>query len=364
MAGILFSDTIKTITYQEILPTLIDQYNNSNSFTGMVLSNTKEWSGITLNIPVETANSTTGGFFTGFETFPTAATNNVRTLTYYLAAYEQSIAIPGIERDVNANSEKQVLGLLTARMDEAKISGLANIGQALQGTGLGAAFDGLGLIVDNGSVTAAYGGVTRSSSPYINADVTPVTNGILSLDYLSTEYDNVSAVGAVSESPTLGYTDKATWTYLETLMQPMLQARYDVVGVDGYDRVSGGVPKGSAVRPGDRKLGFSAGARTLEYRATPIIADDMATAGQFLYLNLNYLDFYNLKTPGLKTVDSNIQIQKGYYMNVDFPAVWNFREMMSPVNQYGEMGMLILMGNLVCSQPRRQGKLTGILSNF
>jgi len=363
MAGILFSDRIQTITYQELLPRLVDQVNNSNIFTARMLSDVKSWSGTTLNLPIETANSTTGGSFTGMDTFPMAATDNIRTFTWYLAAFEQTVAIPGIERDVNANSEKQVLSLLTTRMDEAKISAAQAIGQQLYSTGLGKNFDGLGLVVDDGTNTSAYGGLTRSANPFINADVTSVTNGIITLDYLSSEFDNVSAVGSVSESPTSAYSGKAVWTYIETLMQPMLQGRYDVVDMHGYDRVSGGTPAGAAARPGDQKLGYSAGARSLTYRSTPIIPDDMAPSQTLYWLNETYLDFYNLNAPGLKTINSNIQVQEGFYKDVNFPAVWNFRDMMSPVNQYGEVGLLILMGNLVSTQPRRQGKLIGILSN-
>jgi hypothetical protein len=33
---------------------------------------------------------------------------------------------------------------------------------------------------------------------------------------------------------------------------------------------------------------------------------------------------------------------------------------MSPINQFGEIGALIVMGNLICRAPRRQGKITGI----
>lgn len=363
MAGMLFTDRVVDITYQELLPRLVDQINNSNIFTARVLSNVKEWQGITLNLPIETANSTTGGSFSGMDTFPTAATNNTRLFTWYLAAYEQSIVVPGIERDVNANNEKQVLRLLTTRMDEAKISMAVGIGQIFYGTGSGKNFDGLGLIVDNGTNTSYYGGLTRSTNPFVNADVTSVTNGIITLDYLSSEFDNVSAVGSTSESPTMALTDKATWTYIETIMQPMLQARYDVIGVRGYDRVSGGTPKGTSVSAGDSRLGALGGFRSIDYRGVPVVPDDMCPTGTYFWLNENYLDFYGLKAGELQKVSNNIEVQEGFYYDVDFPSAWQFRPMMSPINQYGEVGLLFLMGNLVCGQPRRNGKLYNISSN-
>jgi hypothetical protein len=363
MAGMVFTDRVTDITYQEILPRLVDQINNSNIFTSLVLGRSKRWSGVTLNVPIETANSTTGGSFSGMDTFPTAATNNTRILTFYVAAYEQSIAIPGIERDINANNEKQVLRLLATRMDEAKNSAAAGVGSILYGTGSGKDFDGLGLIVDNGTNTSAYGGLTRSTSTFVNADVTTVSNGIITLSYLSSEFDNVSAAGSFSESPTIGLTTKAIWTYIEGIIQPMLSARYDVVNSGGYDRIDGGLPPGVSVRPGDERLRGRAGFNSIQYRARNMVADDMAPSGTFFWLNEHYLDFYSLKAAELKQISSNNEVTEGYYKDVKFPDVWQFREMMSPVNQYGQVGFLMLMGNLICSQPRRNGKLIGVTSN-
>lgn len=363
MAGMVFTDRVTDITYQEILPRLVDQINNSNIWTARVLTNTKDWTGVTMNLPIETANSTTGGSFSGMDTFPTAATNNTRLFTWYVAAYEQSVVVPGIERDINANNEKQVLRLLATRMDEAKISGLVGIGNILYGFGAGKDFDGLGLIVDNGTNTANYGGLTRSANPFVNADVTAPTNGIITLDYLSSEFDNVSAAGSFSESPTLGLTTKAIWTFIEGLIQPTLSSRYEVVNAGGYDRIDGGLPPGVAVRPGDDRLHGRAGFNSIQYRARNMVADDMAPSGTFFWLNEHYIDFHALRSPDLQKISSDVEVTDGFYKDVPFPSAWQFREMMSPVNQYGQVGLLMLMGNLICGQPRRNGKLINITSN-
>lgn len=366
MAGMVFTDRVTDITYQEILPRLVDQINNSNIWTARVLTNTKEWSGVTMNLPIETANSTTGGSFSGMDTFPTAATNNTRLFTWYVSAYEQSVVVPGIERDVNANNEKQVLRLLSTRMDEAKISGLVGIGSILYGFGNGKDFDGLGLIVDNGTNSSSYGGITRSTSPFVNADVTDlgsVNSGIITLDYLSSEFDNVSAAGSTSESPTIGLTTKAIWTFIEGIIQPMVSARYDTVRMGGYNRIDGGLPPGEARPAGDEALKGAAGFNVLDYRARHMVADDMCTSGTFFWLNEHYIDFYCLRSADLKQISSQVEVTEGFYDDVPFPSAWQFREMISPVNQYGSVGLLMLMGNLICGQPRRNGKLINITSN-
>lgn len=358
----IFTDRVVDITYQEILPSIVDQINNSNVFMAKVLSKPATWRGVTENQPIEVANSTTGGAFSGMDTFPTAATNNTRLMTWYVAAFEQSVVVPGIERAVNANNEKQVLRLLATRMDEAKISASVLVGTAFYGLGSGKDFDGLGLIVDNGTNSSSYAGITRSTNAFINGDVTAVTNGIITLDYLSSEFDNVSAAGSTSESPTLGLTTKAIWTYIEGLLQPMVSARYETIGIRGYDRVDGGTQIGSS-RPADAALTGFAGFNALNYRGRPLVADDLCTSQTFFWLNENYLHFKRLQDSSLNQIPSTVEVTEGYYKDVPMPSAWQFRELMSPVNQYGEVGLLLLMGNLMHMQPRRNGKLTGITSN-
>lgn len=363
MSGMVFTDRVVDITYQEILPTLVDDVNNSNIFTARMLTEPRTWSGVTMNVPIETANSTTGGSFSGMDTFSTAATNNTRLMTFYVAAYEQSVVVPGIERAINGNSEKQVLKLLATRMDEAKISMAVGLGGIFYGFGVGKDMDGLGVISDNGTATSTYGGLSRNTYPFLNGDVTSVTNGVITLDYLSSEFDNSSAAGSTQESPTIGLTTKAIWTYVEGLIQPMVSARYDTISVRGYDRIDGKLPPGVSVPPGDERLQGFGGFNALSYRARPLVADDLCTAQTFFWLNEHYLDFYRVIDPDLKQISSSVEVTEGFYEDVPFPGAFQFRDMMSPVNQYGEVGLVLLIGNLIHKQPRRGGKLTSITSN-
>jgi hypothetical protein len=362
MAGTIFTDRIADITYQEILPSIVDQINNSNILFAKVLSKPSNWKGVTMNQPINVANSNTGGSFSGMDQFPTGATNNTRNLQWYLAADEQSVVLPGIEKAVNGTSDKAVLRLLATRLDEAKISSMQRNGQVFYGYGSGKDFDGLGLIVDNGANSTSYGGVVRSTNAYINGDITPVSNSAISLDYLSSEFDNVSAAGSHMESPTLGLTTKAGWTFIEGLMQPMIGGKYETIGIHGYDRVDGGTPPGGVSAVGQVATGV-AGFNALVYRGRPLVADDNASAGTYYWINEYYLEFARLVDASLNQIASTVEVTEGFYKDVPMPSAFQFRELMSPVNAYGEVGLLILMGNLIHRQPRRNGKLTGIASN-
>lgn len=363
MAGQIFTDRVTDITYQYILPVLVDNISNSNVFTSKVLSNTVDWEGISYNIPVQMAFSTTGGSFNGMDTFSTAATNNTRQMTFYITGQYQSIVIPGIEAAVNGNTESQVIKLLTAKMDEAKISMADSIGTELYGFGLGKAFDGLGNIVDDGTNAPTYGGLSRTTYTNLKADVTAVTNGTITLSYLSSEFDNVSAASSTSESPTLGLTTKAIWTLVEGLMQPMLSARYESTAVKGYDRVDGKTPMGTSVPMGGTEVSAAGGFISISWRGRPFVADDKATGGTFFWVNEKYLHFAVQRSAELRDISSTVESMQGFYEDVPFPSAFQFRDMMSSINQLGQVGVVILLGNLIDEQPRRNGKLTGITGN-
>ena len=354
----VFTDRVKEITYNDILPSIVDFVNNSNIFTARVTSQPKNWKGVTVSQPITIANSTTGGSFDGLDTFDTSATNNTRSLTWYVKAYEQSVVVPGIEKAVNGNSEKQVLSLVATRMDEAKNSLADSLGDILYGYGIGKDIEGLGLIVDNGTATSSYGGINRADLPAVNADVTAASGGNLTLDLVSAEFDNVSAAGSGQESPTIALTTKAVWSIFEKILNSKLGVDYSATTATGYNRVSGGTPMGTSV-PATALKG-ALGVDAISYRGKPVVADDKAPAGTFFWLNENYIEFRRLLSPDLKSVGSRNEVTEGVDKDIEMPSFLQLRDFMSPVNQFGEIGALIVMGNLICRSPRRQGKITGI----
>lgn len=354
----VFTDRVKEITYNDILPSIVDFVNNSNIFTARVTSQPKNWKGVTVSQPITIANSTTGGSFDGLDTFDTSATNNTRSLTWYVKAYEQSVVVPGIEKAVNGKSEKQVLSLVATRMDEAKNSLADSLGDLLYGYGIGKDIEGLGLIVDNGTATSSYGGINRADLPAVNADVTAASGGNLTLDLVSAEFDNVSAAGSGQEAPTIALTTKAIWSMFEKILNSKLSVSYQATTVTGYNRVSGKTPVGTSV-PATALKG-ALGVDAISYRGKPVVADDKAPAGTFFWLNENYIEFRRLLSPDLKSVGSRNEVTEGVYKDIEMPSFLQLRDFMSPVNQFGEIGALIVLGNLICRSPRRQGKITGI----
>jgi hypothetical protein len=274
------------------------------------------------------------------------------------------VVVPGIERAINSFSQKQVLSLMKTRLDEAKTSAVQAVSTAAYAYGSGKAIDGLGLIMDNGAASSSYAGITRSTSPYINGDITnvgSVNSGIITLDFLSSEMDNVRAASSKQETPTIGITTKTDWTYIEGLIQPMVSARYDTLSLNGYNQIDGGTPMGTS-RPYSQASAF-AGFDSITYRGRGIAADDATPSGLFLWLNEHYIEFRRLVDDSLRQISSTLEVTESYMQDVGFPSAWQYRDELEPVNQYGKIGLLLLMGNLICRQPRRNGQLTGITGN-
>lgn len=353
-----FSETVRNITYHEILPTIVDAVNNSNILTARVMSNTKEWHGKNITQPIQVANSTTGKSFDGLDTFDTSTTDNVRVLKWYPKNYVQPIAISGIEKSVNQSSnDKQAISLIGAKMDEAKNSIIDALGTLLYGQGIGKDIEGLGLIVDNGTNSSEYGGLARTVAGN-SADVTAAAGGNITLDLVSAEHSAVSATGISKESPTLGLTTGAVWDLFEKILNTKLSVNYDATNVKGYNVVTGNTPNGRMIS--GTEIGAAAGFTAISYRSKPVVADDKCTAGTFFWLNENYLEFRRLKLADLKTVDSSNKVTEGASKEQNRPTFLQYRDFLQPINQYGEIGALFVSGNYICRQPRRQGKITGI----
>lgn len=363
MAGISFVQQISDFTYQRILPTLVDNINNSNILWARAFQRPETWTGPTLWSNITTANSSTGGSYSGMDEFSTVATNNTVKMVFHPAAFYQSVVVPGLDRAINASKGSQAISLIVQKMDEGKIAASMSLGTQIYGFGLGKDIDGFGNIFDNGANTSSYGDLLRSAFPGVNADVTAVSNNIITLDYLSSEADNVSAAGNMESVPTIGLMQPAVWRYIEGIIQVMLGARYETTQTRGYDRVDGGIPLGTSVRPGDPQLGGAAGFNSITYRNRPLVADNQATAQTFFWANEWWLKGARLLQDNLRNIDTTIRITEGTLKSNPMPSAFQWRDFMNSINQNGELGVLLFAGNFYCRQPRRQGKLTGIQSN-
>lgn len=359
----VFNNRITDITYNKILPKVVDTKNDSNVFTARTLGihMRRSWIGHTMNEVIQIDNDSTGGSFDGLDQFSTSQTNNTRSLSWYVKGYYQSVVAAGMEQDVNAGSEAQAIRYIGVIMDRAKVSMLNGVGTLLYGLGLGKDFEGLGAFVDDSTSTSSYGGLARATyGANINAYVSAPAGGTLTLEAIATALDNSSAVGVETEAPQIGYMPPAVWSIFESLHYAGVQAKYDSVNFRGYNRVSGNTPMGQSVPA--TELAAGSGFVSLSFRNIPFVPDQKATSGTLFLVNEKYLEFPSLKSQSknVRQVSTSLEVTEGYYAEAKMPSAIQFRDMMDSINQYGSMGFFLLMGNLIHRNPRRNAKLTGI----
>lgn len=349
-----FTDRVTSITQDTILPKVFDNILSDNFATYRFISNGKKWSGETLKRPVKLVKSTLGSSFSGLDTHSTSTVESRRTMTYYLKAYEIPVAIPGLDKLVNA-TDAQVIDLVKAEMESAGQDALDDVGTMFYADGTGNSskdFSGLDELVDDGTSVTNVGGLSRTTWTSLQGTRT-ASGGIMNLTKLGTLHVAISGGSASKQKPTLIISDETVWNLYESLLTPMVRANYDANGYPVVTRRSRGAMAAGSLKGGQ---GFS----SLIYRGVPWVADEKSTSQTVWMVNENYLDWYGIKDPDMVQVSLG-STHEGTYSEV--PSAFTglqFSGMMRPVNQYGDVGHIYLFGNLTTFQPRRHGRLTGV----
>ena len=356
MAG--FGERVLSLTQDKLVPKVVDNIINSSVLASRVMRNAKAWSGETLRRPIKVTNSGLGGSFFGLDTFSTSTSDTTVRLGYDIRAFEQPVVIPGIERSVNSVSETQVVDLVKFKLEEAQLEAADAIGTILYGDGTGNSskdFLGLGAIVDDGTDVATIGGLSRTTFPVLNATRTG-SGGTLSLAIMATLHSAISAGSTPGHGPTLLISDETVWDFYETLLTPTVRETYTMFGPPTTGNAGGIQPS--------KGLEATAGFVALSYKGLPYVKDEKATSQTMYMLNENYLDWYGLRATaddyqpvnlGTSTLDS-VYNQPPMSQFHGF----NWSGLQLPTNQFGQVGHLIVLGNLISWQPRRHGRLTGI----
>lgn len=345
----VFDANMKAMTESHLLPKVIDTVNGANVVTLRFLSKMQSWRGETLDKTIKISSAGNGGSFSGMDKFNTNATDTHVRAYFDPRGYEQPVVIPGIEADVNAVSNRSV-DLVANAIEEAANEAADSIGTMLYGLGTGndsKDFLGFAAGIDDGGEVATYGGLSRSTYSTWAANETDV-GGALTLDAMGTMYDSCKAG---SDKPTLILTTEAIWSDYESLAQP-----YIGINQDGYRQVTKDGMNRNALAG---ELGFDA----LTFRGTPVVADEKATSGCMWFINEKYYAFYGLPTSraGYSQIKMPGNTVEGVYSNESARSLgFAWSGFLTPVDQYAEIGHIILLGNFVTFFPKRHGVLNTI----
>ena len=350
-----FTERVKGITQDTIIPSVVDAILGGNWITFRMVFNGKKWSGETLQRPIKIEKSTLGGSFSGLDTHSTATVDNRIRLSYDPRGYEMPCVIPGIEKAVN-QTEAQVLSLVKVELESAQEDALDDLGDMFYGDGTGNGnkdFLGLDALDDDGTSVDSIGGKSRTTYAVLKGTRT-ASGGDLDLDKLATLVSAVSAGSGLKNRPSVFASGEDVWDFYESLLTPTIQANYQSFGLPVMTHQSK-----APIRAAELK--GAAGFMALTFRGIPFIADDKAPDGTLWALNENYISWYGLKDSDLESISLGSGPIEGVYDEIPSKNVgFQWTGFMRPINQYGEVAHIYLLGNLVVWNPKRQGRLTGI----
>ena len=333
---------ITTTTNQYLAPAWVDQVLRDNFFFGEILANTKKWDGSQMLFPIKYQKGVASVAFNGFDQLPTNQQPVSVNMTFYPTFVATNVALSGSDLSVN-KTPSQKLNLLKTMMKSRAQDGADDIGNFFQGDGTafgGKAPAGLGNIVDNGSVAATYGGLSRAIYPGLNATVNPAPAGKLSL-LLIRQTANGITDGRVA--PTFAITDYTTWSYMEQLLMSFQRNTYsDFTDMDA----------GSGYK-----------AKGIIWDGLTVYKDKKILAGDFYLLNLDYLNFYGLnwwEGEAVSLKDENIKGNIYMYNPANATKAFTWTGWIKAYNQGAINGFMIMGGQLICTDPFRNGKITGV----
>jgi hypothetical protein len=333
---------ITTTTNQYLAPSWVDLVLRDNFFFGRILQKTKKWDGSQMLFPFKYQKGVASVAFNGFDLLPITQQPVSVNQTFYPTFVATNVALAGSDLSVN-QTKMQTLKLMTVMMESRAQDAADDIGNFFQQDGSaygGKAPAGLALIVDNGTVSSTYAGLSRATYSGLNATVT-ASGGTISLLKVRQLWNSISD-GSIRPDTIL--TDYTTWAYFEQLLQPFQRNNY------------------SDFAP-NKANGAMAGYTAMVWNGMEVFRDKKVTTGYFYELNTkDALEFYGLKwwegtsvSPRAKDIEVNVYEEAMYA-----PSAFTWTGWIRAYNQGAVNGFMILGGQLLSRAPMRNGVLTGI----
>jgi hypothetical protein len=348
----IFNSAVTTTTREYILPKVFDQVTTGTPGLMTFLQKPKEWkTGTSYKFAIKYRDTNNGGNMGIADQLDTDRENVRVQANFNLKACNKPVVVAIAETTANMGDE-QIVDLLETEFDSQGQSLMTLMASNLYtGNGTGDDWDSLANAASDSTLFATYGELSRSTYTVWEGYYLAST-GAITLAKLATA-DDATTVG--TDSPDLHLTTKSLWSSYEALLTPTVRANYST---SGYPRMNpwGGVPATSG-------LGGQQGFVYLAFRGQPIAKDEQVPSGKwfltntknFGYVGFNYQDESIITANFKQTSDA---VPTGVPGNVNSTRGFQFRKMMSPVNQLTKVGYLLYAGNFVCTQCRLQGTLS------
>lgn len=309
------------VTRRAFIPKLVVQLYNSTPLMAALIANSQTASGgvSSVTVPVQGSQFVNAQWsdYSGSFAQPSVQ-QGAYNAEFNLKLLVSPVPFLGMEGAVQ--QDYAIIPLIEARMNDATNVMMDAMATSLYTNTTDAQqFIGLPAAIDDGTGTATYGNINRStntwwkSKQYAAGSVNPTRQNVL--QYISGTVKN----GA--EVPTFGVCGFGTWTLLAQ----------DYVGQENYMITPGSGFDGDANGP-------QAAFRALMVAGVPIYPDPYCPEGTLYFLNTNYMSLY-------------IHEQASFAFTGFESTLPNF--------QIGYVGAVLMIAELVNTKPKSMTKITG-----
>jgi hypothetical protein len=271
--------------------------------------------GLQIEVPLVYARFAAGGFYQGFDLLDVSPSDTVKNAAYDWKQAYVPVSVDGLSL-IRADSPEAIVNFLSFYFEQAQTELAEILGAGIWSTANATkSVDAIPAAVDNGSIAATYGGLSRAANTFWNATVTAITPP-LSLATMQTLFGTITEGG---RHPTIIVTTQFVYNLYWALS-------------------TGG--QAFPVQPGghDEQLAQN-GFTNLIFNGVPVAVDSHVPANQMFMLNEDYM-----------------------YLYVNPRADFNMKEFREPVNQDAMTSLILWAGDVCFSNLQRQGKLTGVTS--
>lgn len=282
-------DQISGITHKKFVKKLADNIFDSNPGIRRLKQKSYEKldGGTSIMLPLNYAQTTASGWYTGADSLSTSDNENISAAEYSWKQLYANITITRLD-ELKNSGDAQVISLVKSKTQIAEKTMNDLLGVALYNDGTTTnAPVGLRAIVNT---TGTVGGISMSSNSWWQGQVDS-SSTVLSLSVLQTQFN---AASVDNDQPTVALATRANYNRFYALLQP--QQRF--------------------MDSDTAKAGFS----SLMFNGIPFIADSHCPANHVFMLNENYLYLFAHKDeemrfePFVKPINQNVRVGKIYWM--------------------------------------------------
>lgn len=317
------TNTLTSLSRHHVIPEVIDATYDTNALTYRMLRGNKRMiaGGTQIEVPVMYKKFTTGGSWGNYDQLDVTPQDTVKNMTWDWKAHYSHVTIGRMDL-VKMNSPQAAFNVLRFLFEQAKEDIADKVGTGLWSDGTtnsSKEIDGLKAAVDDGTVSATYAGLTRSSNTWMNAtedsSSTTLTEAVLQT--------NFAAVKVGGRAPTSIFSRSDQYN------------RFIALGI-GAQRF----PVGAAGH--DEQL-YSPGFTNALFNNVPWIEDSHCFDG-----------------PNSSNSSIILLCEDYIYLCVSEDGDMVFEPFQRPHDQFAYVSLLAWIGNLVHQAPARSGKLSAI----